>query len=112
MEEVRTWNHASEIFSRNLDWSGKSFDVGDLSRISSFQVTTTNKRTSGGSVTIPLHGATFVDLEPEESIEFHLIIVHGQNLETFTTNDSILVIKGDACLDTTKPTRTALQILT
>ena len=56
MEEVRTWNHAGEIFSRALDWSGNSFDVGDLSRFNSFQVTTTNKKTSKGYVTIPLHG--------------------------------------------------------
>ena len=27
------------------------------------------------------------------------MIVHGQNLETFTTNDSILVMKGDADLE-------------
>ena len=36
MEEVRTWNHASEMFSRSLDWSGNSFDVGDLTRLNSF----------------------------------------------------------------------------
>ena len=78
MEEVRTWNHAGEIFSRALDWSGNSFDVGDLSRLNSFQVTSTNKKTSKGSVTIPLHGAKFVDFQTETSNEFHLLVAHGQ----------------------------------
>ena len=32
MDEVRTWNHASELFSRSLFWSGQTFDVGSLSR--------------------------------------------------------------------------------
>ena len=99
MQEVRTWNHASEIFSRTLHWKGQSFEVADLSRLPSFKVTTSNKRTSKGSVTIPLHGATFVDFEKEESNQFHLLIAHGQNLETFTTNDSVLIIKGDAYLE-------------
>ena len=62
-------------------------------------MTTSNSRTSQGSVTIPLHGATFVDFEPESSTEFHLLVAHGQSLETFTSNDSILVIKGDSLLD-------------
>ena len=61
MEEVRTWNHASDIFSRSLDWKGHSFDVGELARLNSFKVTTSSKRTCKGSVTIPLHGASFVD---------------------------------------------------
>ena len=29
MDEVITWNHAGEIFSRRLDWSGNTFDVGE-----------------------------------------------------------------------------------
>ena len=99
MEDSRTWNHASDLYSRSLDWKGPSFDVVELSRLNSFKVTTSNKRTSKGSVTIPLHGASFVDFEEETSNEFHLLITHGQNLESFSTNDSILIVKGDAGLE-------------
>ena len=105
MDEVRTWGHATELFSRSLAWSTRCFDVGGLIRLGSFQVTTPSARTSQGSVTLPLHGASFVDLEPESSTEFHLLVVHGQNLETFTTNDSILVMKGDAFLDNVNVTK-------
>ena len=105
MQEVRTWGHASELFSRSLSWTNESFDVGDLTRLNSFQVTTSKARTSKGSVTIPLHGAAFVDMEPETSSNFHILITHGQNLETFTTNDSILVMKGDAGLNNVTVTK-------
>ena len=87
MEEVRTWGHANEMYSRNLTWSD-TFDVGNLSRLNSFQVTTASGRTSQGSVTIPLHSAAFVDFQSETSRDFEILVVHGQNLETFTTNDN------------------------
>ena len=99
MQDSRTWNHASDLYSRSLDWKGHSFDVGELSRLNSFKVTTSNKRTSKGSVTIPLHGASFVDFEAEESNVFHLLITHGQNLESFSTNNSILIVKVYASLE-------------
>ena len=105
MDEVRTWGHASELFTRSLEWSEQSFEVGDLDRLNSFQVTTTKKRTSKGSVTLPLHGATFVDFEPESSNIFHILVAHGQNLETFTTNDSIMIMKGDANLENVTVTK-------
>ena len=62
-------------------------------------MTTLNSRTSQGSVMIPLQGATFIDFEPESSTEFYLLVAYGQNLETFNSNNLILVIKGDAVLD-------------
>ena len=33
MQDSRTWNHASDLYSRSLDWKGHSFDVGELSRL-------------------------------------------------------------------------------
>ena len=94
MQESRTWKHASELFSRNLSWTSSAFVTEDLYRLKSFQVTTSKARTSTGSVTTPLMGATFVDLLPEESDEFHLIIALGEDVERFCTNNSILEVKG------------------
>ena len=94
MEESRTWKHASELFSRGLVWSSGAFVLRDLLRLKSFQVTTTSGRTCSGSVTTPLFGATFVDLEPQESNDFHLSIAFGQDVQRFCSNSSILEVKG------------------
>ena len=45
-------------------------------------------------MTSPLFGATFVDLEPEESDKFNLIIGFGEDVERFCSNNLIFVIKG------------------
>ena len=81
MQESRTWKYASELFCRNISWSSDAFVVGDLKRLKSFQVTTTKARTATGSVLAPLFGPTFVDLEPEESDSFHLLITFGEDVE-------------------------------
>ena len=94
MQESRTWKYASELFSRRLKWTSGSFETGELLRLKSFQVTTANSRTSTGSVTAPLFGATFLDIEPEDSSEFHLIVAFGENVERFCSNNSIFVMKG------------------
>ena len=65
MQESRTWKYSSEFFCRNLTWTSFDFVVGDLLRLMSFQVTTKKGRKCTGSVTTPLFGATFMDLEPE-----------------------------------------------
>ena len=57
-------------------------------------MTTSKGKTSSGSVTAPLFGATFVDLEPEESGKFNLIVGFGEDVERFCSNNSIFVIKG------------------
>ena len=97
-------NHsASLIYLLHCDWSTKHPHYPPPSEFQSVDTALRPCRAgcvkSKGSVTIPLHCASFVGLEPETSNEFHLLIVHGQNLETFTTNDSILVMKGDADLE-------------
>ena len=94
MQESRTWKYASELFCRNLSWSSDGVVVENFLRLKSFQVTTTNARTATGSVTPPLYGSTFVDLEPEESCKFHLIIVFGEDVERFTSNNFIIEVKG------------------
>ena len=68
--------------------------MNDLLRLKSFQVATTSGRTCSGSVTTPLFGATFVDLEPQESNDFHLIVAFGEDVQRFCSNTSILEIKG------------------
>ena len=57
-------------------------------------MTSSKGRSSSGSVTSPLFGATLVDLEPEESNNFKLIIGCGEDVERFCSNNSIFVIKG------------------
>ena len=94
MQETRTWKFAAELFCRNFCWSSGAFVLDDLLRLKCFQVTTTSARTCTGSVTTPLFGATFVDLEPEESNKFHLIIAFGEDVERFVSNSSILEVKG------------------
>ena len=94
MQDSRTWKNASEIFSRNFSWASGAFLVGDLDRLKSFQVTTTKARTSHGSVTAPLFGATFVDLEPKESKDFHLLVAFGEDVERFCSNSYIFEVKG------------------
>ena len=64
--------------------------MGDLQRLKSFQVTSSSGRTCSGSVTIPLFGATFVDLEPPESNDFHLLIAFGEDVQRFCSNNNIL----------------------
>ena len=94
MQESRTWKYASELFCRNLSWSSEGVVFEDLQRLKSFQVTTTKSRTATGSVTPPLFGSKFVDLEPEESDRFHLIIVFGEDVERFASNSLLIEVKG------------------
>ena len=94
MGDSRTGKFARELFSRSFSWVSSAFHVGDLKRLRSFQVTTSKGKTSCGSVTSPLFGASFVDLEPEDSDKFNLIIGFGEDVERFCSNNSIFVIKG------------------
>ena len=94
MQESRTWKHASELFCRNFHWSSQDFEVGELFRLKSFKVTTTKGRTSTGSVTPSLFGATFVDLEPQDSSSFHLLVAFGDDVDRFCSNNSLLEVKG------------------
>ena len=94
MGDSRTAKFARELFCRNFSWVSGAFDVGDLKRLKSFQVTTSKGKTSSGSVTAPLFGATFVDLEPEESDKFNLIVGFGEDVDRFCSNNTIFVIKG------------------
>ena len=94
MGDSRTGKFARELFCRDFSWASGSFEVGELKRLKSFQVTSSKGRSSSGSVTSPLFGATLVDLEPEESNNFKLIIGCGEDVERFCSNNSIFVIKG------------------
>ena len=94
MQESRTWKSASILFSRSFSWSSEDFVLGDLQRLNSFQVTTSKKRTSTGSVTAPLFGASVVDLEPTDSNDFHLLIAFGQDVEKFCSNNYLFEMKG------------------
>ena len=66
-------------------WCGKFVEI---------EVTITSGRTCSGSVTSPLFGATFVDLEPQESNDLYLLIAFGKDVERFCSNSSILEVKG------------------
>ena len=96
MQESRTWKTASDFFARNLSWSSGNFVFGDLQRLNSFKVTTSNNKVKkcSGSVTASLFGATFVDLEPEESNNFHLLVVFGEDVDRFCSNNALFEIKG------------------
>ena len=94
MQESRTWKFANELFCRNVSWSSDKVVVEELLRLKSFQVTTPNGRTASGSVIPPLSGSSVVDLEPEESDKFHLIIVFGEDVERFTSNECLIEITG------------------
>ena len=98
MQESRTWKTASELFARKLSWSSGNFVFGDLQRLKSFKVTTSNNtkkvKKSSGSVTASLFGATVVDLEPEESSNFHLLVAFGEDVDRFCSNSSLFEFKG------------------
>ena len=62
MGDSRTGKFVKELFCRDFSWASGSFEVGELKRLKSFQVTSNKCRSSSGSETSPL----FVDLEHEE----------------------------------------------
>ena len=72
------------------------FDAQQLKVINSFQITSSNERTTKGSVIQQLTTPAYVDLEPQGSSNIHLVIFGGQSVDKYITSDDLVVIKGPA----------------
>ena len=98
MEAGRTWPNSSKIFSRKVILKNNSFDTNNLRVLNSFEITSSNEKTNKGSVIPQLSNPAYVDLEPPESKNLHLVIFGGQSVDKYTTSDDLIVIKGPADL--------------
>ena len=105
MEEGRTWGQSQDLMSRTIRLTNSSLEVGKLSHLKSFHVTSSHKnRTSSGSSTPRLMNAASCDLEPQESSEIRAVIYGGHLVDTGLTSDEIVVIKGKVIEDMSKAT--------
>ena len=95
MEDGRTWGSSQDLMSRTLTISDSTIELGTLTNLKSFQVTSShNNRTSSGSSTPRLMNAAACDLESSESDEINSIIYGGQKVDNGLTSDEIVLIKG------------------
>ena len=97
MEDGRTWSNSSKIFSRKIILKNDGFET-ELKVLNSFEVTSSNKKTAKfkGGVISQLTNPAYVDLEPPESANLHLVIFGGQAVDKYTTSDDLIIIKGPA----------------
>ena len=95
MEDGRTWSNSSKIFSRKIVLKNDGFET-ELKVLNSFEVTSSNEKTAKGSVIPQLTNPAYVDLEPPESANLHLVIFGGQAVDKYTTSDDLIIIKGPA----------------
>ena len=95
MEDGRTWNHSRDLMSRTFEITDASAELGKLSTLKSFQVTSSHKnRTCSGSTTPRLMNASYVDLEGPESGILKAVLYGGQSVDTGLTSDYIIMIEG------------------
>ena len=103
MEDGRTWGHSQDLMSRTFQFSSSYLEVGKLSSLKGFQVTSSHKnRTSSGSSTPRLINAASYDAEPPTSKCLKAIIYGGQSVDSGLTSDEIVVIEGEIDEDISK----------
>ena len=103
MSDGRTWSMASTLMSRTIDISGDDLELGDLTVMKSFQITSSHKnKTCMGSVTPNLINAGATDLEPEESFLLRVVIYGGQFTDKIVTSDEVILITGTVECDMDK----------
>ena len=95
MEDGRTWNHSRDLMSRTFEITNSSPELGKLTTLKSFQVTSSHKsRTCSGSTTPRLMNASAIDLEGQESGKIKAVLYGGQSVDTGLTSDNIVLIEG------------------
>lgn len=95
MEDGRTWSTASTLMSRTILISRESLELGELTHLRSFQLTSShNNRTTKGSVVPCLTNAAGVDLESPVFDTLNIIIYGGQYTDKIVTSDDVVTITG------------------
>ena len=103
MEDGRTWGHSQVLMSRCYKITNSSIELDKMTRIKSFQITSShNNTTCSGSSTPRLMNAAYIDLEPAESSVLKAVIYGGQSADTGLTSDEIVMIQGTIIEDINK----------
>ena len=93
MEDGRTWSHSQDLMSRMIQITDTSLELGKLTHLKSFQVTSSHKnKTCTGSSTPRLMNAASCDLEPSESTSLRSILYGGQSVDSGLTSNEIVMI--------------------
>ena len=100
MEDGRTWGSSQDLMSRTFSISNENIELGNLTSLKSFQVTSSHKnRTCSGSSIPRLTNAASCDLEPPESNTLRVIMYGGQSVDTGLTSDILVKIEGEVTED-------------
>ena len=95
MEDGRTWGFANTLISRILKIEDDGLDLGQLTYLKSFQLTSShNNKTTKGSVIPCLTNSAGVDLDSVAFDNINLILYGGQFTDKIITSDEIINIKG------------------
>ena len=95
MQDGRTWKTASTLTSRTIDITDDCLDLGQLTTLKSFQITSShNNKTTLGSVIPLLTNAAAVDLQSSAFDDLEVILYGGQYCDRVVTSNEVITIKG------------------